>query len=679
MSYEDDVVKESLRGLLGGGHDGPAAALPEWIMDPPLEAALPMSFTYGGVGSREFMGGWRLGVSRETLGRREALTLTFSEPGAAPRLKVSVTVTRYDGEPAMEWKASMENAGDADTPIIEAICSVDLPLRGPIPGLGFVLHAMKGGLSSAEDFRQRTVPIADGESHELHTAGGRSSNHDSPWFTVDSGGMRTVMAIGWSGQWRCGFGSDGDALTVRGGLEDCRFTLRPGESVALPSVLALFWRGDPEEAYGRFRGLILDEYVPRLPGRGSEPHLFCNTCFTRFGHWLNECDAANQSSLIRSLGPLGVEGVITDAGWFTGGWPDGAGNWDPDASRYPAGIGPVAEAASECGMRYGLWFEPERVCSGTALAKARPDLLLKRGGSAGGGGEGGGGTEHMLLNMGDPEAVDRLTAILAGFFETPGFTCYRQDFNMDPLEYWRANDAPDRVGITEIKYVNGLYGFLDRIRASWPGLFMDGCSSGGRRIDLEMVKRFHTHQKTDHWFDEAVDQDSLFALSHYLPCASFTCHANRYDDYSFLSAVPSSLCIGWIADSPEAVVDGIPAYDPGRARHLLSRYGAARKALNGPFHPLTPPRGESDRILASQYSDRAGANSCIFIYRKEGCPHGSFTVRPRGLVPGASYRLDDGRPGGLRATYTSEALSQGFEVTFGDCPEAVMVSLTRLP
>jgi len=38
----------------------------------------------------------------------------------------------------------------------------------------------------------------------------------------------------------------------------------------------------------------------------------------------------------------------------------------------------------------------------------------------------------------------------------PGFRFYRSDFNMDRLPYWRCNDQPDRKGITEMKYIEGL-------------------------------------------------------------------------------------------------------------------------------------------------------------------------------------------------------------------------------
>ena len=41
-----------------------------------------------------------------------------------------------------------------------------------------------------------------------------------------------------------------------------------------------------------------------------------------------------------------------------------------------------------------------------------------------------------------------------------GLDLYRQDFNMDPLAFWRAADAPDRQGLTEIRSCRGLPGLL---------------------------------------------------------------------------------------------------------------------------------------------------------------------------------------------------------------------------
>ena len=88
---------------------------------------------------------------------------------------------------------------------------------------------------------------------------------------------------------------------------------------------------------------------------------------------------------------------------------------------------------------------------------------------------------------------------------------------MDPLPYWRYNDAPDRQGITEIKYIEGLYAYWERIADTWPESFRVECASGGRRIDLETIMHMHVHQKSDYWFHNEVDQGSIWGLSQYLP------------------------------------------------------------------------------------------------------------------------------------------------------------------
>lgn len=60
-----------------------------------------------------------------------------------------------------------------------------------------------------------------------------------------------------------------------------------------------------------------------------------------------------------------------------------------------------------------------------------------------------------LLNLGNPEARRWLTDHIDRLLTQEGIDLYRQDFNMDPLEFLRAADAPDRQGITENKHVVG--------------------------------------------------------------------------------------------------------------------------------------------------------------------------------------------------------------------------------
>ena len=65
----------------------------------------------------------------------------------------------------------------------------------------------------------------------------------------------------------------------------------------------------------------------------------------------------------------------------------------------------------------------------------------------------------------------------------------RIDFNINPGSYWAQADGANRTGITENRYIQGLYALWDALLAAHPGLIIDDCSSGGRRIDVETLSR----------------------------------------------------------------------------------------------------------------------------------------------------------------------------------------------
>ncbi|MFI5385386.1 MAG: alpha-galactosidase, partial [Fimbriimonadales bacterium] len=93
--------------------------------------------------------------------------------------------------------------------------------------------------------------------------------------------------------------------------------------------------------------------------------------------------------------------------------------------------------------------------------------------------EGSNGTQ--LLDLGNPQAWTWLVEHFDKLLVDNGIDLYRQDFNMDPLSFWRGNDAPDRQGITEIKYVTGYLAYWDELRRRHPNMLIDSCASGGRR------------------------------------------------------------------------------------------------------------------------------------------------------------------------------------------------------
>jgi alpha-galactosidase len=225
---------------------------------------------------------------------------------------------------------------------------------------------------------------------------------------------------------------------------------------------------------------------------------------------------------------------------------------------------------------------------------------------------------------------------------------------MDPLAYWRHNDAPDRRGITEMKYVEGLYAFWDRIAAAWPEGFREECASGGRRIDLETVMRFHVHQKTDYWFDDEVDQASLFSLSRYLPNNVVVAHLNRLDTYSFRSTLASSLCLGWIADAPD--------FDAERGARLLETYREIRPLLVGAWYPLLPYSRRLSEWMAWQHHRADLGRGVVLAFRRAESPYRTIDVGLKGLRPDALYRVSF-KTAGRALNVPGRELSSRLEIT----------------
>src|SRR5207253_11022667 len=98
-----------------------------------------------------------------------------------------------------------------------------------------------------------------------------------------------------------------------------------------------------------------------------------------------------------------------------------------------------------------------------------------------------------------------------------GIDLYRQDFNFSPLSIWRANDAEDRQGITEIRHLTGYLAYWDELRRRHPNLLIDTCASGGRRNDLETLRRSVPLWRSDDQGDPTTEQGHTYGLSLWCP------------------------------------------------------------------------------------------------------------------------------------------------------------------
>jgi len=616
------------------------------------------SFLRGGAGSASFLGQWARQAREAAQDATGApRTLTYTDPASG--LEARVEAVRFTDFPAVEWTAHLSNHGSTNTPVLENIEAFDAAL--PVPTAGHAaLHWATGGVASFDDFAPQTTDLKPGAKLRLHPGGGRSSSQVMPFFNLEGAGGGVVIAIGWTGEWAAEFACDARGqTTLKAGLDRTRLALYPGESIRGPRMLLLFYEGDRWQGQNLLRQFILAHH---RPSRNGQPLVAPITC----GNWggtAAEIHLDNIRQIVQHRLPIDYYWI--DAEWYgKGAWPVNTGSWEVKTDLYPEGFKPLSQALRQTGRELMLWFEPERVHKDTVWHRQHKEWLL--------------GTEgdDFLLNLGNPEARKFLTAFVSGKIDEFGLGCYRQDFNIDPLPFWRGADAPDRQGMTEIRYIEGLYAYWDELRARHPDLIIDNCASGGRRLDLETVGRATPFWRTDGPRDAIAHQCHTYGLLPWLPLSA-TSQDRVRDIYEFRSSMCSSLCLNWWVDG-DAPAQKIAADFPfDSARAILEQYLAIRDFYYGDYYPITDYSQAGDVWMAYELNRPAQGKALVVILRRPSSPYETASFPLRGLDARASYRVTN-LDSKEQAQRSGEQLSGGgLEVSLKAKPGSALLLLER--
>jgi len=620
-------------------------------------SGVPFTFVYGGVASSDLLPGWKTkAVSEKTAGPGTRRVLTYMDP--ASHLEIRCEATSFADSPAVEWVLYATNKGGTDTPVLEKLLPLNLDLDVPETG-EVTLHYLHGSKMTPADFLPMDTPLgARGDrltrSIDLTATGGRSSAEWMPYFNLEYPGGGIVGAIGWSGQWTFQTSRADRQVHLQAGQQSLRIKLRPGESVRSPRMLLLFWKGD-EALRGNnlFRRLMLAQYVPRINGEVAiPPNALMTWCTYSNGNGVTE---ANQLADIQLAAKAGCEAFWLDAGWFEGGWGDGVGSWVPKPEAFPHGLKPLGDEAHRLGMKFIVWFEPERVMPGTRIAKGHPEWVLHLSQKP---------TGQGLFNLGDPAARAWMTDLLSKCIGDWGIDVLRIDFNMNPAAYWQSADTTDRQGIAEARYVEGLYKMWDDLKARYPGLLIDNCASGGRRLDFELLSRSYPLWQSDTQCgpppQPAWDQAQNAALSLYLPLHSGGVWA--FDPYRFRSMATTGLAI---CPDLNRNKDQIP-----QVRRMMEESKSLRPLALGDYYPLTEINSSEQNWCAWQYDRPDLGQGYVMVFRRSKSPFLSARLALHGLDPGADYVLTNAD--------TRESKTVKGAVLAGGYPIDIAISATNL-
>ena len=478
------------------------------------------SFTYDGKPSAELLKTWEAKRASRTLDdRRTEHSTVYTDPRTG--LVLRCVAIEYRDYPTVEWTLYFKNTGKTDSPILADIQALDITLRRGQQG-EFLLHHHAGSQANSDDYRPLELDLRPEATAHYAPMGGWASSNAWPYYNLQWAGEGLIIAVGWPGQWAANFSRDKqDGLHVTAGQETTHFKLLPDEEVRSPLIALQFWKGgDWIRAQNIWRGWLIAHNMPR-PGGKLPPPLLSAGSSGQF----NEMTEANEDNQKLFIDRYLDHGIKIDFWWMDAGWYENktgwfnVGTWEVDRKRFPHGLRAVTDHAHSRGVNALLWFEPERVTPGTWLYENRKRWLL---GSDG---------QQKLFYYGIPEAQRWMAAHVLKLMKDEGIDIYRQDFNFPPLDYWRNNDAADRKGITEIRHCVGYLAYWDDLRRRNPNMLTDECASGGRRNDLESMRRAVPLHKSDmNYGDLEAKHTQFYGLALWHPY--FATGTGRVDSYS---------------------------------------------------------------------------------------------------------------------------------------------------
>ncbi len=606
------------------------------------QTGLPASFVYGGQPSGLLLAKWPR-VAKPAIKTAASIIYetAWHEPGSGFAATWRAEV--FGDRRAFECRWIFENQGRQPSKPLTKVFALDLQASNV--NQAKLVHS-NGGLTGPFTGELAAFLVTDAELKSplaLSAAGGRSSNKDLPFFVLhdEAAGGGIFVGVGWSGQWQADFYPDVAAHTLRTtvGMAGMNLALPPGQHITSPTILLGSYQGNDLVGSNALRRTLYDHYVARLDGKKPLPPVSWN-------HWFTFENRISEAMLKRQMDAaagLGLEYFCIDSGWFDGDFPSGVGNWTLNRQKFPRGLAPVGKYANEKGMKLGLWFEIGRADPGTRLQREHPEWVAGN---------------QVRLEI--PEARQWLFQMMCGFIDEGHVRWIRYDYNFDPLAQWDRCDAPGTQGLTQIRYLEGEYELFDRLRAKYPDLLIEGCASGGRRIDLETIRRAHTFWKSDETssllaarFQESGGNRFLpgVLLNTNLPSSSVV---SRFDLHS-LFAGPLGFSVDWTK---------LDAASRRRIREEIAAYKKVRHLLDKDYYPLLPQTLETSQWVGWEFCDPASGEGFFVLLRPAESMYASADVRLQGVEENKTYRVGAVEGNATRDVSGRELLS-GWPVPLG--------------
>jgi alpha-galactosidase len=526
-----------------------------------------------------------------------------------------------------------------------------------------------------------------------------------PYMLVESTTLPQTgfyVGIEFSGRTHLTLERTGESLRGEVGLNpeagEFRTRLKPGEAFETPRIFLGATHGGPDATGNILRRWVREVLTSANTWKNPQYPFVVNNSWGG-GMKVNEEIVQH---MIRDAGELGFEMFHLDAGWFRG-----VGDWQPDPTKFPHGLGPVADEAHARGLKFGLWVDWTQAALGTA---------------------------STALNVRSPKVREWLTTDLPATWKPDEFKGQTIDIADPSAEAWAmgetnriVNDykldmlehdgylvakgcdaanhphvAPDPLNkctyrdagfvftqssnSTDVSYhaTRAYYAIQSNLRQSHPGLLLEVCNDGGRMVDFGSAAHGDYFSITD-TYDPLSNRRAFYDASFVLPPAMLEAYVERWPAASPTQNVDNfrymlrSGMMGWFSvmidttswsrQQHEAAKEEIELYK-SRLRPLIRDADL--------YHISNRPDGKNWDGM--EYFDPKTRRGVVFAFHGSMATEAAHKFLLRGLDEGAQYQLRfNDHSDGDQILKGEDLLTKGLTIKLPIANTSEIIFLEELP
>ena len=446
--------------------------------------------------------------------------------------------------------------------------------------------------------------------------------------------------LAWPGSWHLAFDVDPlKNLHILAGINPfaSQYVLKAKENFKTPAMLFSISDSGKGEITRRFHSWARSYGMCK----SNKPHL---TLLNNWEATYFDFDENVLKQIISDASDMGFDLFLLDDGWFANKYPRnnddaGLGDWEVNKKKLPNGIAELIREAEIKKIKFGIWIEPEMVNPKSELYEKHPDwvitatnrpLDLMR--------------NQLVLDLSNPKVQEHVFSVVDRLLhDNPGIAYLKWDCNRYMTNVGSSFLPADKQSHLFIKYTEGLFTVLKRLRSKFPDVVIMLCSGGGGRIDYGTLPYFD-----EYWISDNTDAlDRIFiqwGTTYFFPPIGLASHVSVVPNHITQRTTPLKFRFD-VAMSAKLGMDLQPkdmsVEEKEFSKNAIKQYNGIKHLIQfGDMYRLLSPY-ESNRV-ALMYASADNKEALVFSYLMKKEIYGNDQVLyVKGLDPERVYTLKE--------------------------------------